>query len=125
MLQRAVERGVGSGPAGVYLSGGLDSASVAAAAADVSRSRGLPAPLALLVLLRGTQADEETTQRIVAQALGLHQLARTPASCSAKPGCSTPRWSLPSTTSGGPPQLVEPVYDALSLLARTMGARPS
>ena len=121
VLQRAVERGVGSGPAGVYLSGGLDSASVAAAAADVSRSRGLPAPLALLVLLRGTEADEETTQRIVAQALGLHQLARTPGELLGKTGMLHAALELARTTSGGPPQLVEPVYDALSLLAKDHG----
>src|ERR671935_110742 len=46
LLEAAVERSVGWGRTGIYLSGGLDSVSVAAMAADVSRRTGQPAPLA-------------------------------------------------------------------------------
>ena len=121
VLQRAVARGVASEPAGVYLSGGLDSASVAASAAEVSRRRGVPGPLALLALLRGTEADEETTQRTVAEAIGLQQLARTPQELLGGRGILLSALEVARTASAGPPQLVEPIYDALALLAKGQG----
>ena len=59
------------GPAAVHLSGGLDSAAVATAAATASRSLGAPSPLAISVVSEG--CTEEPTQRAVAADLGLAQ----------------------------------------------------
>lgn len=67
-LEAAVARVVDR-PAAVFLSGGIDSASVATAAAAVSERRGLPAPLALCADIEGS--SELETQRRVAEGLGL------------------------------------------------------
>ena len=73
-LEEAVG-GVLDGPAAVFLSGGIDSAAVAAAAATVSSARGLPPPLALCADIEGS--SEATTQRAVADALGLELVERS------------------------------------------------
>jgi asparagine synthetase B (glutamine-hydrolysing) len=67
-LEAAVARVVDR-PAAVFLSGGIDSASVATAARAVSERGGLPAPLALCADLEGS--SELETQRRVAEGLGL------------------------------------------------------
>jgi asparagine synthetase B (glutamine-hydrolysing) len=67
-----VERAFGQGPSGIFLSGGLDSISVAAMAADVARRDDRPLPLALSLGFPGN-ANEELEQRGVANALGLDQ----------------------------------------------------
>jgi asparagine synthase (glutamine-hydrolysing) len=73
LFTRAVDRCVGGGAAGVYLSGGLDSVSVAAAAVDLGRLGGAPMPWALSLLFPGTEIDEAHLQRGVAAALGMPQ----------------------------------------------------
>jgi asparagine synthase (glutamine-hydrolysing) len=74
LLEAAVERFVGWGRTGIYLSGGLDSVSVAAMAADVSRRTGQPAPLALSLGFSHAEANEQAIQRGVASDLGLPHL---------------------------------------------------
>jgi asparagine synthetase B (glutamine-hydrolysing) len=74
LFTSAVERCIGSGPAGIYLSGGLDSVSVAAAAADQARRGDAATPHALSLLFAGTEIDEAQVQRDVAAALGMAQL---------------------------------------------------
>ena len=73
LFNRAVDRCVGGGPAGVYLSGGLDSVSVAAAAVDLGRFGGVAMPWALSLLFAGTEIDETHVQREVSTALGMPQ----------------------------------------------------
>ncbi len=71
-LEQAVERCLELGRAGIYLSGGgVDSTSVALAAARISGRRGLPAPVALSVSFPDPAADEDEEQQRVASALGL------------------------------------------------------
>jgi asparagine synthase (glutamine-hydrolysing) len=74
VFDEAVSRCLERGPAGVFLSGGLDSVSVAAIAADLSDSRGAPSPLALSIAFPHPDADEREVQRGVAAQLGLEQL---------------------------------------------------
>jgi asparagine synthase (glutamine-hydrolysing) len=74
LLAQAVDRCLESGPAGVWLSGGLDSATVADAAAERSRQKGLPAPWALSLVFPHPSVNEEKTQRHVAASLGLPQV---------------------------------------------------
>jgi hypothetical protein len=74
LLDQAVDRCLALGPAAIYLSGGLDSVSVAAVATDRARKRGLDDPLALSLLFREPQSNEEEIQRAVAARLGLRQL---------------------------------------------------
>ena len=54
LLVAAVERFLQSGPTGIFLSGGLDSVSVAAIATDLASSQGLSRPLALSMAFRNS-----------------------------------------------------------------------
>jgi asparagine synthase (glutamine-hydrolysing) len=74
VLERAVSRCLQIGSGGIYLSGGLDSVSVAAMASDVSRRLDLPTPLALSLGFPHPEANEEDVQRRVAAQLGLPQV---------------------------------------------------
>jgi len=73
LLVAATERFLKCGPAGIFLSGGLDSVSVAAIAADLAKGGGFALPWALSMAFRNSEADEEDRQRAVAQQLGLQQ----------------------------------------------------
>jgi asparagine synthase (glutamine-hydrolysing) len=73
LLAQAVRRCVELGPAGIYLSGGLDSVTVAAVATDIARHRSLPMPAALSLVFPHPDCNEESAQRRVAAALGLRQ----------------------------------------------------
>lgn len=71
LLDRAVDRAVASGGLGILLSGGLDSVSVAAAAAERCRALGVALPRALSLVFPDEEANEESRQRSVAAELGL------------------------------------------------------
>jgi len=73
LFDQAVNRCLTFGPAAIFLSGGLDSVSVAGLAADQCRSAGMPDPLALSLLFPD-EANEESVQRSVADQLGLPQV---------------------------------------------------
>jgi asparagine synthase (glutamine-hydrolysing) len=73
-FSRAVTRCLDSGPAGIFLSGGLDSVSIAALAAENSRDRGYPVPWALSLAFPDPECNEEPVQRGVASDLGLPQV---------------------------------------------------
>lgn len=73
LLDQAVARCASLGPLGVFLSGGVDSAAVAASAAVVSRARSLPDPVALSCVYPDPTASEEAAQRSVAEGLGIPQ----------------------------------------------------
>jgi asparagine synthase (glutamine-hydrolysing) len=70
-LDRAVDRGLEQGAAGIFLSGGFDSVSVAAVAADRCRRASRPSPIALSLGFPDPDCNEEPVQRSVAQTLGL------------------------------------------------------
>ena len=72
LLDQAVERTASRGRTGIFLSGGLDSISVAAIATDLARTTGRQAPLALSLGFPG-DCSEEIEQKGVAAALGLEQ----------------------------------------------------
>jgi asparagine synthase (glutamine-hydrolysing) len=76
LLDQAVRRCLSVGPAGIFLSGGLDSVSVAAVAAEVARADGLPKPWGLSLVFPGTDVDEEIIQRGAAEHLGLPQVLK-------------------------------------------------
>jgi asparagine synthetase B (glutamine-hydrolysing) len=69
-----VERFLELGSAGVFLSGGLDSVTVAAVATKLSRDRHAPEPLALSLGFSDPEANEQAVQRGVASGLGLRQV---------------------------------------------------
>ena len=68
---RATRRCLSFGRAGIFLSGGLDSVSVATLARDVSAGAGLAPPLALSLLFPDPGVNEEDVQRSVAAQLSL------------------------------------------------------
>jgi len=74
LLDQAVQRALAEGPAAIFLSGGLDSVSVAAVAAHNSRTRGGPDPLALSLVFPDQDCNEESVQHQVARDLGLPQV---------------------------------------------------
>jgi asparagine synthase (glutamine-hydrolysing) len=74
LFAQAIDRCLVHGSAGIYLSGGLDSVSVAAVARDRSREAGLEPPWALSLRFPHPDCNEEELQRSVAQGLGLPQL---------------------------------------------------
>jgi asparagine synthase (glutamine-hydrolysing) len=73
-LSQAVSRYLGFGPAGIFLSGGLDSVSIAAEARELSRRSELPVPWALSLVFPDPECNEEAIQRRVAEQLGLPQV---------------------------------------------------
>ncbi len=72
-FDRAVLRCLAEGPTAIWLSGGLDSISVAAVAADVAARAGALRPHALSLGFPDPACNEEPVQRGVAAALGLSQ----------------------------------------------------
>ena len=120
LLRAGVSRSLELGPAGVFLSGGLDSALVAAITADVSRHEGRTPPLMLSVLFEGTDVDEESTQLAVARGLGLDQLAVTANEALGGKGVLGETIELAAVTSC-PPEFLQPIYDRLTLAARARG----
>jgi asparagine synthetase B (glutamine-hydrolysing) len=73
VFDRAVSRCLRQGPTGVFLSGGLDSISVAAVATDCARRMGQSPPLALSLGFPDPECDEQDRQAAVARELGLRQ----------------------------------------------------
>jgi asparagine synthase (glutamine-hydrolysing) len=69
LMEQAVARPLELGQPGIFLSGGLDSVSVAAVAADLG-----PKPLGLSVAFPGIEANEEAVQMGVAAQLGLEHV---------------------------------------------------
>lgn len=74
LFDQAIERCLGDGRTGIFLSGGLDSVSIAAVAAERCRSSGRPDPYALSLIFPHPEVTEEVVQRGVAAALGLPQV---------------------------------------------------
>ena len=74
LLRQAVARCLLPGPGGVYMSGGLDSSTIAMVAADVSRTQGDAPPCALSLIFPETGRAEAERQRSLAAELGLPQV---------------------------------------------------
>jgi asparagine synthetase B (glutamine-hydrolysing) len=74
LLDRAVARELGPDRAGILLSGGVDSALVAASATATLQRQGKQPPLALCVKFPIPEADEEEVQRAIARDLGMEAL---------------------------------------------------
>jgi asparagine synthetase B (glutamine-hydrolysing) len=71
IFERAVDRCLRHGPNGIFLSGGLDSISVAAVATDRARQLGQSLPLAFSLDFPDPDCSEGARQVAVARALGL------------------------------------------------------
>ena len=73
VFDRAIDRCLRNGPTGIFLSGGLDSISVAAVATDRVRRMGQSPPWALSLGFPDPECDERLLQAAVARDLGLPQ----------------------------------------------------
>ena len=73
-LDRAVDRCLTPGRTGIFLSGGLDSVSIAALALDPKQLQDRQRPLALSLIFPHRDCNEELVQRSVGQDLGLEHL---------------------------------------------------
>lgn len=76
LFDRAVSRCMSFGPAGIFLSGGLDSVAVAAAAIDLCEKQSRTLPWALSLIFPHPETNEEEVQRSVAKQLGLRQIVK-------------------------------------------------
>ncbi len=85
LLEQAIDRCLTLGPAGIYLSGGLDSSTVAMVAADLCLRQGRAAPTGLSLSFAGLDCDDTDVQRGLATELGLSQI-RLPFNEAAGPG---------------------------------------
>lgn len=74
LLERSVSQCLELGPCGIFLSGGLDSVSIAAVALDLAKHRQVPTPWALSLAFPTPESSEEGIQRGVAASLGLPQI---------------------------------------------------
>jgi asparagine synthetase B (glutamine-hydrolysing) len=73
-LEQAVGRCLRFGKSGIFLSGGLDSVSIAAVASDLCRKNNFPDPLALSLVFPDPGINEEDIQKRVASGLGIEQI---------------------------------------------------
>jgi asparagine synthase (glutamine-hydrolysing) len=73
VFARAVSRSIGELAPAIFLSGGLDSISVALTATDLAQALGMPPPLALSLVFPDEASTEEPIQVGVAAQLGLEQ----------------------------------------------------
>ncbi len=123
LLIGAVERTLSRGPSGIFLSGGLDSVSVAAMAARTSREEGLPTPWALSLGFSHPEADEQAIQRQVAADLDLPQLLIPLEEAAGPEGLFAAGLEL---SSGWPAPMVNmwlPAYHYLAVQGRQRGVR--
>jgi asparagine synthase (glutamine-hydrolysing) len=123
VFERAVKRCLCHGQAGIFLSGGLDSISVAAVAADCARASGQSLPLALSVGYPDPECNEQERQAAVARDLGLRQFL---IGFDEAAGSRTPlRQTLELTAKAAAPILnpLESAYLALARRARLDGVR--
>ena len=121
LLTRAVNRAtLGRRPA-IFLSGGVDSISVAVAAADLARRTGTLPPLALSLAFPDKASNEETIQKGVAQQLGMDQFIIPFASATGPKGLLAP--ALADGASWPQPMwnVWEPAYSTLARHASANG----
>jgi asparagine synthetase B (glutamine-hydrolysing) len=122
-LDLAVQRGMSGEPAGIFLSGGLDSISVAGVAADHARRHGREPPLALSLAFPDPACDERIVQGHVARELGLrHHIVDIHDAVGSPPLLEQ---ALDLSAALGAPILnpYRPAYDALARIARQQGVQ--
>ena len=123
LLGQAVSRVLALGPAGIYLSGGLDSSMLAMTAADLCRSHGLPPPWGLSLLFSLPDLDEAAVQRGVATQLGLPEV-RLPFEVAAGPEGTFAAALEMTRTMPSPLALIwRPPLQGLALQGRERGCR--
>ena len=121
LLNQAVDRALDRGAPAIYLSGGLDSVTLAAVAADTRRRRGLAPPLALSLVFPDP-ASEEEAQRRIARDLGLPQYLATVSAAVGPEGLVQSALRLSAKSPAPLLNLWAPAYERLSLEGKARGA---
>jgi asparagine synthase (glutamine-hydrolysing) len=118
LLEQAVRRRLSLGRVGIYLSGGLDSVTVAALATDESRRLGLEPPEALSLVFEHESANEEELQRRVGVALSLPHTVVPLSKTVGDGGLLRGALAVSARRSAPLLSLWEPCYEYLGLEAR-------
>jgi asparagine synthase (glutamine-hydrolysing) len=123
LLDRAVSRCLSVGPTGIFLSGGLDSVSVAAVATERCRIEGLPKPWALSLIFPDPKSNEEIVQRGVAAQLGLPHVVKPFFEATGPEGLLGPALALSSSLSAPLMNTWLPAYYELALEGKRRGCQ--
>ncbi len=123
LLDQAVSRCLTLGQTGIFLSGGLDSVSVAAVAAELSRAEQLPKPLALSLIFPDPKENEEIIQRGVATELGLPQVLKPFFEATGKDGLIRPALAMSKSLAAPLLNTWAPAYYELALEGARRGCR--
>ncbi len=123
LFDQAVGRCLSVGPAGIFLSGGLDSVSVAAFAVERSRFEGSPKPWALSLIFPNPKENEEVVQRGVAAQLGLPQVLKPFFEATGENGLLGPALALSESLSAPLMNTWLPAYLALAQEGQRRGCR--
>jgi len=121
VLDRAVSRCLQFGPAGIFLSGGLDSVTVAAVATEQCRLQGLRQPWALSLIFPDPLSNEEIVQRGVAAQLGLPHVVKPFFEAIGGDGLLSPALALTQTLSAPLMNTWLPAYYQLALEGKQRG----
>jgi asparagine synthetase B (glutamine-hydrolysing) len=121
LLDTAVNRCLRFGPAGIFLSGGLDSVTVAAVATERCRVEGLRKPWALSLIFPDPQSNEEIVQRGVAAQLGLPHVVKRFFEATGGDGLLGPALALSETLSAPLMNTWLPAYYQLALEGKQRG----
>jgi asparagine synthase (glutamine-hydrolysing) len=121
LLEQAVQRCRDGRPTGIFLSGGLDSVSIAAVAASAARSESDAAPLALSLAFPDTEANEERVQRGVAKTLGIPQIMLEWDPAVGPDGVIARAAELTSSLPAPLLNFWMPAYDSLAMAGRERG----
>lgn len=123
LLDRAVSRCLQFGPAGIFLSGGLDSVSVAAVTAARSSAEGLAKPWALSLIFPDPLSNEEVVQRGVAAQLELPQVVKPFFEATGSQGLLKPALALCNSLSAPLMNTWLPAYYGLALEGKRRGCQ--
>ncbi|MFQ5525135.1 MAG: asparagine synthase-related protein [Thermoanaerobaculia bacterium] len=120
LFDRAIRRQLGSERTGIFLSGGLDSVSIASRLPELAEAHAGPAPTALSLAMQHPDCDELTAQVGVAERLGFDHEVRP---VSAEPGSVGPLGRAATLASGWPFPLLNVWNGEFDRLARAGRAR--
>ena len=125
LLGQAITRATRAAPAphAVFLSGGVDSITVAASVADSAAREGTPAPIALSLVFPDAASNEEAIQAAVARRLGLSQHLVPFAEAAGSTGLLHSALELTASWPQPMLNLWAPAYMHLARLGRRDGAR--
>lgn len=122
-LQQQAVRRTAIDRSAIFLSGGLDSTSIATAAAALCAAEGKTSPLALSLTFPGTGCDERSIQAGVAQALGMPACTLTFDAAVGERNLVDQAGELSARLSSPLQNFWRPAYMALARQGRARGAR--